>query len=104
MWNDLTGVDLNGEVAGTSLKAASTYQTAKAIQYAASRPNSLGGIGLICPTCSSVFNGIIGKAEVLGKLSEAVPLIQTSYAAGSSIPEVSANARNGACAAAFPLF
>jgi RHS repeat-associated protein len=104
IWDELTGVDYNGEAAATSLKAASTYQAAKAIQYAASRPNSLGGIGLICPTCSSVFNSIMGKTKLLGEASEAVPLIQTSYAAGSSIPQVSSQARNGTCAAAFPMF
>ena len=44
------------------------------------------------------------KAEVLGELSEAVPLIETSFAAGNSIPEVSAQARSGECAAALPVF
>jgi len=45
----------------------------------------------------------MSKAEFLGDISEAVPLIDTSVAAGKSIPEVSAQARNGECAAAFPI-
>jgi hypothetical protein len=44
------------------------------------------------------------EAEFLGEVSEAVPLIETSYAAASSIPEVSAQAQSGECAAAFPVF
>lgn len=46
----------------------------------------------------------MSKAEFLGDLSEAVPLIDTSLDAGKSIPGVSEQARNGECAAAFPIF
>ncbi len=102
--NELTGGFFTGQAAETSLRAASVYQTAGALQYAAGRPNSLGGIGLICPSCSSVFRSMMSKAEFLGEASEAVPLVETSYAAGSSIPEVSAQARSGECSAAFPVF
>ncbi len=102
--NELTGGFFTSQAAETSLKAASIYQTAAALQYAASKPNSLGGIGLICPSCSSVFRSMMSKAKFLGEASEALPLIETSYAAGSSIPEVSAQARSGECAAALPIF
>jgi RHS repeat-associated protein len=102
--NDMAGGLFRSQAAETSLKAASVYQTAAALQYAAGRPNSLGGIGLICPSCSSVFRSMMSNAEFLGEASEAVPLIETSYAAGSSIPEVSGQARSGECAAAFPIF
>jgi hypothetical protein len=102
--NELTGGFFTGQATEASLKTASVYQTAKALQYAAGRPNSLGGIGLICPLCSSVFRGMMSKAEFLGEASEAVPLAETSYAAANSIPEVSTQARNGECAAALPVF
>jgi hypothetical protein len=102
--NELTGNFFKAQAAETSLKAASVYQTASAWQYAASATNTLGGKDLICPQCSSIFRGMMTKAEVLGELSEAVPLIETSYAAGSSIPEVSSQARSGECSAAFPVF
>ena len=102
--NELTGGFLGSQAAETSLKAASVYQAGAALNYAANQTNTLGGIGLICPQCSSVFRGMMSQAEVLGELSEAVPLVETSVAAGNSIPEVSAQARNGECSAAFPVF
>lgn len=43
-------------------------------------------------------------AEVLGDASEIVPLVETSVAPTKSIPDVSGQARNGECAAAFPVF
>jgi hypothetical protein len=46
----------------------------------------------------------MSEAEFLGEASEAIPLIETSYAAGSSMPEVSGQARNGEYAAALPVF
>jgi hypothetical protein len=47
---------------------------------------------------------MMADAEVLGELSEAVPLAETSVAAFNSIPEVAAQAQNGECSAAFPVF
>ena len=46
----------------------------------------------------------MSKAEFLGDLSEAVIPFDISKAAASSIPEVMGQARNGECAAAFPIF
>jgi hypothetical protein len=88
----------------TMLKAFGLGQAARALKYAAGRINSLGGIGLICPSCSSVFRSMMSKAELLGEASEALPLAELSVAAVRSIPEVWEQARNGECAAAFPVF
>ena len=102
--SELLGGSADSQAAETSLKAAATYKTAKAIQYAAGRTNTFGGVGLICPACSSVFRSIMSKAEFLGEASEAVPVAEVSYEAAASIPGVAAQARNGSCAAAFPIF
>ena len=102
--SELTGGLIGSQAAEGSLKAAGTFQTARAMSYAAGRRNVAGGIGLICPNCSSVFRSMMAKAELLGELSEVVPLVETSYAASSSIPEVTDQARNGGCTAAFPIF
>ena len=102
--SELTGGFIGSQAAETSLKGASVYQAGRALNYAANQTNTLGGIGLICPQCSSVFRSMMTKAEVLGELSEVVPLVETSVAAGNSIPEVTAQARNGECSAAVPVF
>jgi len=54
--------------------------------------------------CSSTFRSMMSKSEVLGEAAEGVALVDVSYAAGKSIPDVSAQARAGTCAAAFPVF
>jgi hypothetical protein len=46
---------------------------------------------------------MISKAKVLGEASEALPVIETSYEAGKSIPEISSQALNDECSAAFPI-
>jgi RHS repeat-associated protein len=102
--DELTGDFFKAQAAEQTLKTAGTAQAARAMKYAASRPNSLGGTGLICARCSSVFRSMIGKAEFLGEASEALPVLEAGYAAGKSIPGVSAQARNGECAAALPVF
>ena len=95
---------MKSQAVETSLKAASTYQTARAVSYAAGRTNTLGGTGLICPECSSVFKGMMSKAEFLGEASEGAALVDVSKAAIKSIPDVMGQAQNGTCAAAFPVF
>jgi hypothetical protein len=102
--NDLTGGFVSSQTTETSLNAASTFQSTAALQYAANQTNTYGGIGLICPKCSSVYRSMVGEAEFLGEASEAVPLVETLYAAASSISEVSAQARSGECTAALPIF
>jgi RHS repeat-associated protein len=102
---DLTGTNQAGVPAGeTALKAAAAQQAAKAAEYAASRPNSLGGVGLICPRCSAVFRSMMFKSEAAEFLGEAAVPLDVSVAAAKSIPEVSEQARGGGCAAAFPIF
>jgi hypothetical protein len=101
LFGSASGATVSAE---TTLKAASIKQAARAATYAAAQPNSLGGTGLICPRCSSVFRSMMSKAEVLGEASEALPLAEVSIAAGKSIPEVGEQAREGTCAAAFPIF
>lgn len=101
--NELTGGFLGSQAAETSLKAASVYQAGAALNYAANQTNTLGGIGLICPQCSSVFRGMMSQAEVLGELSEAVPVAETGAAAWNATWDVGKEALNGQCAAAFPV-
>ncbi len=100
---DLTHL-AKSQTAEAALNGASVAQNARAWAYAANRVNTYGGRGLICPSCSSVFRSMASKAEVLGEMSEALPVLQAGYYAGKSIGPVSAEARNGACAAAFPVF
>ena len=80
------------------------YKQAQAIEYAASRPNYLGGNGLIYLNKSRVYSNMVTEAKFLGDFSEAAPLFEAAYAAVESIPSVKAQARNGTCAAAFPVF
>jgi RHS repeat-associated protein len=89
------------EIAG---QATSQAQMARALQYAASRPNAAGGIGLICPQCSSVFRGMMSKAEVLGELGTAYLALEVSKASVVATVDVSGQARNGECAAVLPVF
>jgi len=103
--DELAGGDpTTSQAAETSFKAASAIQAGRALNYAANRTNTLGGTGLICPECSSTFRSMMSKSEVLGEAAEGVALVDVSYAAGKSIPDVSAQARAGTCAAAFPVF
>jgi hypothetical protein len=92
------------QTAEAALKGASVAQNARAWAYAANQVNTYGGQGLICPSCSSVFRSIASKAEVLGEASEALPVLEAGYYAGKSIPGRMTEARNGTCAAAFPVF
>ncbi len=101
--NELTGGFIPSQAAETSLKAAGVYQAGRALNYAANQTNTLGGIGLICPQCSSVFRSMATKAEVLGELSEAVPIAETGVAAWNATWDVGKEALNGQCAAAFPV-
>jgi RHS repeat-associated protein len=99
---DLTEL-AKSQTAEAALTGASVTQNARAWAYAANQVNTYGGRGLICPSCSSVFRSMASKAEVLGEASEALPVLHAGYYAGKSIGPVSAEARNGACAAAFPV-
>jgi RHS repeat-associated protein len=100
--SETTGGFIGSQTAETSLKAASVYQAGRALKYAANRTNTLGGIGLICPQCSSIFGGMIRKAEFLGDASEALPLLDVSAAAVKSIPDVKKQAQSGTCATVVP--
>ena len=84
-------------------QAARQAQMARALQYAAGRPNVAGGIGLICPQCSSVFRGMMSKAKLLGEIGDGFLAIEVSVAANSARKDVSEQARNGDCAAALPI-
>lgn len=59
---------------------------------------------LVCILNGWRVASMISKAEFLGEASEAVPLAEVSHAAVSSVPEVTSQARNGDCSAAFPVF
>jgi RHS repeat-associated protein len=85
-------------------KAASQARTAQALKYAASRPNAAGGIGLICPKCSSVFRKMMAQAEFLGEAADGLFTLEVDKAAWNARKDVSAQARNGECAAAVPIF
>jgi RHS repeat-associated protein len=98
------GVEAGAPAAETALKAGSMKQAARAATYAASRPNSLGGVGLVCPRCSFVFRSMILKSEVLDFAGEAVLPVEASVAAWNARAEVQEQARAGACSAAFPIF
>jgi RHS repeat-associated protein len=103
--DEVLGTELAGSKAGeTALKAAAVKQAERAAKYAAGRTNSLGGVGLMCPRCSSVFRSMMFKSEVLDFAAEAAVPIDVSIAAVSSIPETMEQARGGDCAAAFPVF
>lgn len=46
----------------------------------------------------------MSKAKFFGEASEALPVLEAGYAGAKSIPEMKEQARNGECAAAFPIF
>lgn len=103
--NDLIGGAQLGLPAGeTALKAAAMKQAARAAKYAAGRTNSLGGVGLLCNGCSSVFRRMMLKSEVAEFLGEAAVPVEVSMAAVTSGIEAGEQARSGECAALFPIF
>ena len=103
--DDLLGTELGGLKAGeTVLKATAVKQAERAAKYAAGRPNSLGGVGLVCPRCSSVFRSMMSKSAALDVAAEAVVPIDVSIAAATSGWETAKQAREGECAAALPIF
>jgi hypothetical protein len=65
-----------------------------ALAYAASRPNVLGGVGLLYPFKSSVFRSLVGSAQ--GVL-DATPVIQGDLALGQALYSEYETAKAGEC-------
>jgi hypothetical protein len=102
--DEVTGGIFKSQAAEQGLKAAGEAQAARAVRYASGRTNFMGGKGLAYANKSSVFRRMMKNAKFLGEASEALPVLETGYAAGKSIAPVSQAAREGNCAAALPVF
>lgn len=94
--------DLNPIPTGPSLadiiKPAADLTSAafvsKALHYAASQPNFLGGTGLLYPFKSSVVQGLMGRAQAV---EDIVPEITIGYATGDAVISDIVAAARGEC-------
>ncbi len=102
--DELAGGLFKGIATEQAAKAASAFTMASAWKYAAGRPNSWGGVGLIKPLASGTFRALSGAAELLGEVGVAITVYDTVKVANNSIRETAKMAQSGACAAAFPVY
>lgn len=83
-----------GEAAEPAVKTASMISFNRALQYAASRENFLGGTGLLYPFKSEVFRGMLESA---GRLGERAPEIAVGYATADALGTTLVSAYKNAC-------
>jgi hypothetical protein len=66
-------------------KFLSAASLSKALSYAASRPNALGGTGLLYPFKSGVFRGLMKLSEAASETAPAAALVtSTVHAVGTA--------------------
>ena len=82
------------DAAEPAAKTASVISYNKALSYAASRENAMGGMGLLYPFKSEVFRDMLDFA---GKIGEKAPEIQIVLASSHGLIKTGAAAATGAC-------